>query len=213
MANMCGTAFLCVAALLLGGMSNPLRIVVVEKDRARADEISGALRAGGWADVTVLADDTSLTRALTETDPDVVLIDLANPRRDSLETLSEASGARQRPVAMFVDQSDPDLSVAAVNAGVSAYVVGGLSGDRVRPILETAIARFRMMSQMHSELEAAKKALAERKTIDRAKGLLIQAKGLTEEEAYQLLRKTAMDQGRRVIDVAQALITASELLR
>lgn len=194
-------------------MSNPLRIVVVEKDRARADEISGALRAGGWADVTVLADDTSLTRALTETDPDVVLIDLANPRRDSLETLSEASGARQRPVAMFVDQSDPDLSVAAVNAGVSAYVVGGLSGDRVRPILETAIARFRMMSQMHSELEAAKKALAERKTIDRAKGLLIQAKGLTEEEAYQLLRKTAMDQGRRVIDVAQALITASELLR
>lgn len=194
-------------------MTAPLRIVVVEKDRARAAEISDALRADGWADVTILDDDTTLTRALAETDPDVVLIDLANPRRDSLETLSEASGARQRPVAMFVDSSDPELSVAAVNAGVSAYVVDGLSGDRVRPVLETAIARFRMMSRVQSELDAAKKALAERKTIDRAKGLLIQAKGLTEEEAYQLLRKTAMDQGKRVVDVAQALVTASELLR
>jgi len=194
-------------------MTTPLRIVVVEKDRARAAEISDALRADGWADVTILDDDTTLTRALAETDPDVVLIDLANPRRDSLETLSEASGARQRPVAMFVDSSDPELSVAAVNAGVSAYVVDGLSGDRVRPVLETAIARFRMMSRVQSELDAAKKALAERKTIDRAKGLLIQAKGLTEEEAYQLLRKTAMDQGKRVVEVAQALVTASELLR
>ena len=194
-------------------MTTPLRIVVVEKDRARAAEISDALRADGWADVTILDDDTTLTRALAETDPDVVLIDLANPRRDSLETLSEASGARQRPVAMFVDSSDPELSVAAVNAGVSAYVVDGLSGDRVRPVLETAIARFRMMSRVQSELDAAKKALAERKTIDRAKGLLIQAKGLTEEEAYQVLRKTAMDQGKRVVDVAQALVTASELLR
>jgi response regulator NasT len=194
-------------------MTTPLRIVVVEKDRARAAEISDALRADGWADVTILDDDTTLTRALAETDPDVVLIDLANPRRDSLETLSEASGARQRPVAMFVDSSDPELSVAAVNAGVSAYVVDGLSGDRVRPVLETAIARFRMMSRVQSELDAAKKALAERKTIDRAKGLLIQAKGLTEEDAYQLLRKTAMDQGKRVVEVAQALVTASELLR
>jgi response regulator NasT len=145
--------------------------------------------------------------------PDVVLIDLTNPRRDTLEALSEVSGAHQRPVAMFVDQSDPELSAAAVRAGLSAYVVGGLSGDRIRPILETAIARFRMMSQMQSELTAAKQALENRKTIDRAKGLLIRAKGLSEEEAYQLMRKTAMDQGKRMIDVAQALITASELLR
>jgi len=194
-------------------MTTPLRIVVVEQNHDRAQEITGALREGGWADVTVIADDASLTRTLAATDPDLVLIDLTNPRRDSLETLSEVSGARQRPVAMFVDQSAPELSAAAVNAGVSAYVVGGLSGDRIRPVLETAFARFRMMSQMQSELDAAKRALAERKTIDRAKGLLIQAKGLAEEEAYQLLRKTAMDQGRRLIDVAQALVTASELLR
>ncbi|MCT4610584.1 MAG: ANTAR domain-containing protein [Pelagimonas sp.] len=194
-------------------MSNPLRICVVEKDPARAAEITAALHEGGWADVTVIADDSSLTRTLEATEPDLVLIDLANPRRDSLESLSEASGARKRPVAMFVDESDPELSTAAIQAGVSAYVVGGLSGKRIRPVLETAIARFRMMTQMHSELEAAKQALAERKTIDRAKGLLIQAKGLSEDDAYRLLRKTAMDQGKRLIDVAQALVTASELLR
>lgn len=194
-------------------MPAPLKIVVVEPDQARAQVITEALHESGWADVTVIADDSSLTRTLDDIDPDVVLIDLRNPRRDSLEALSETSGARQRPVAMFVDQSDPELSAAAVQAGVSAYVVGGLSGERIRPILETAIARFGIMSQMQSELDAAKQALAERKTIDRAKGLLIHAKGLTEEEAYQLLRKTAMDQGKRMIDVAQALVTASELLR
>ncbi len=194
-------------------MPNPLSICVVEKDAARAQEITEALHLGGWADVTVIADDASLTRTLASTEPDVVLIDLANPRRDTLETLSEASGARKRPVAMFVDESDPELSTAAIQAGVSAYVVGGLSGDRIRPVLETAIARFRMMTQMQSELKAAKKALAERKTIDRAKGLLIHAKGLSEDEAYRLMRKTAMDQGKRLIDVAQALVTASELLR
>ncbi|KCV82856.1 transcription antitermination regulatory protein [Actibacterium atlanticum] len=194
-------------------MPAPLKIVVVEPDQARAQVITEALHESGWADVTVIADDSSLTRTLDDIDPDVVLIDLRNPRRDSLEALSETSGARQRPVAMFVDQSDPELSSAAVQAGVSAYVVGGLSGERIRPILETAIARFGIMSQMQSELDAAKQALAERKTIDRAKGLLIHAKGLTEEEAYQLLRKTAMDQGKRMIDVAQALVTASELLR
>ncbi|WP_306432341.1 ANTAR domain-containing response regulator [Tropicibacter sp. Alg240-R139] len=161
----------------------------------------------------MIEDEVSLTQTLAKIKPDLVLIDLANPRRDSLEALSEATGARQRPVAMFVDESDPELSTAAVQAGLSAYVVGGLSGERIRPVLETAIARFRMMAQLQSELDAAKKALAERKTIDRAKGLLIQAKGLSEDEAYRLLRKSAMDQGKRLIDVAQALVTASELLR
>lgn len=194
-------------------MTSPLSIVVVEPNRDRALEIIDALHDGGWAHVTVIGDDTALTRTLETTDPDIVLIDLANPRRDSLENLSEVSGARHRPVAMFVDQSAPELSAAAVEAGLSAYVVGGLDKDRIRPVIETAIARFRVVSRMQSELDAAKTALAERKTIDRAKGLLIQAKGLSEDDAYKLLRKTAMDQGKRVIDVAQALVTASELLR
>ena len=189
-----------------------LTIIVVEKSRLRANEVFDALNDGGLANVTVIADESVIARKVDEINPDVVLIDLHNPGRDSLRSLSEAAGAKLRPVAMFVDQSDPELIHAAINAGLSAYVVGGLERHRIRPILEAAIARFRVTSQMRSELEAAKSALAARKTIDQAKGLLIQAKGLTEDEAYQLIRKTAMDQGRRMIDVAQALITASKLL-
>lgn len=114
---------------------------------------------------------------------------------------------------MFVDRSDNDTTRAAIEAGLSAYVVDGLSASRIKPVLDAAIARFNMVSQIRSELEAVKSALAERKTIDRAKGLLMQARGISEDEAYALLRRTAMDQGRKVADVAQALVTAADLLK
>ncbi|WP_373635800.1 ANTAR domain-containing response regulator [Yoonia sp. SS1-5] len=195
-----------------GAVNSRIKIVVVEPDRTRAVEIIDALHEGGWSDVTVLAETTALARRLTEIDPDLVLIDLAHPSRDTLEQLSVASDARGRPVAMFVDRSDDEMTKAAIAAGLSAYVVGGLQKARIKPVLETAIARFQMMSQMRSELDAAKQALEDRKTLDRAKGIMMRAKGISEDEAYQLLRKTAMDQGRKVIDVAQALVTASELL-
>ena len=194
-------------------MKNGLNIVVVEPNRDRAIEIIDALHEGGWPDVTVLAETTSLARHLQRIDPDIVLIDLAHPSRDMLEQLSVASDAQHRPVAMFVDHTDAEMTRAAIAAGLSAYVVGGLQKNRIRPVLETAIARFQLMSQIKSERDAAKQALEDRKTIDRAKGLLINAKGISEDDAYGLLRKTAMDQGRKVIDVAQALVTASDLLK
>lgn len=195
------------------GVDKDLKIVVVEKDRERAVEIIDGLNAGGWTNVTIIAEPSALTRSLREHDPDLVLIDLADPSRDLLENLSAASGANERPVAMFVDRSDDEMTKAAVEAGLSAYVVDGLKKDRIKPVLETAIARFQMVSQMRAELNAAKQALEERKTVDRAKGLLMQAKGISEDQAYALLRKAAMDQGRKLIDVAQALVTASDLLR
>lgn len=193
-------------------MADPLKILVVEPDRDRAIEIINALNDGGWTNVSVLGEVSSLARRITEIDPDIVLIDLANPSRDVLEQASAASDAQGRPVAMFVDQSDDDMTRAAVAAGLSAYVVGGMVPDRIKPVLKTAIARFQMMSQMRTELEAAKQALEDRKVIDRAKGLLMRAKGVTEEEAYTLLRRTAMDQNRKVIAVAEALVTAADLL-
>ena len=193
-------------------MNLDLKIVVVEPDRQRAIEIIDALNDGGWKDVTVLGETTALARHLQKIDPDLVLIDLKNPSRDALEQLSVASDAQHRPVAMFVDQSDAEMTKAAVGAGLSAYVVDGLKKDRIKPVLETAIARFQMISQMRSERDAAKQALEDRKTIDRAKGIVMRAKSLTEDEAYSLLRKTAMDQGRKVIEVAHALVTASDLL-
>lgn len=193
-------------------MSQPLRILVVEPDQARAKAIMEALMEGGWSDVTVLPQMTGLARRLLEVDPDIVLIDLANPSRDMLELVSAASDAKGRPVAMFVDQSDDDMTSAAVAAGLSAYVVGGMMPERIKPVLKTAIARFQMISQMRLELQAAKQALTDRKVIDRAKGVLMRARGISEDEAYTLLRGAAMDRKCKVIEVAEALITASDLL-
>ncbi|MEL6450034.1 MAG: ANTAR domain-containing protein [Pseudomonadota bacterium] len=193
-------------------MSKDMKIAVIESDRDRAVGIIDALREDGWDDVVVLGDVTGLARKLAALEPDLVLIDLANPSRDALEQVSAATDAQSRPVAMFVDRSDDEMTQAAVTAGLSAYVVGELQPERIRPVLKTAIARFQMMSQMRRELEAAKQALADRKTLDRAKGMIMRAKGVGEDEAYALLRKAAMSQNRKVIEVAQALLTASDLL-
>lgn len=194
-------------------MSQALSIVVVEKDRERAMLIVDSLREAGGQEIFVIAEETSLARRIAEKRPDLVLIDLASPSRDVLEELTLASGPMDRPVAMFVDQSDEGLTKAAIEAGVSAYVVDGLRPDRIKPILDAAIARFHLFHRMRSELAATKAALEERKIIDRAKGLIMRARGIEEDAAYALLRKTAMDQGRKIADVAQGLVTAAALLK
>ncbi|HBU15194.1 MAG TPA: two-component system response regulator, partial [Gemmobacter sp.] len=170
-------------------------------------------REAGDLRITVIGEESGLARKIAEQRPDLVLIDLRSPSRDVLEELALASGPMDRPVAMFVDRSDTGLTRAAIEAGVSAYVVDGLRPERIRPILDAAIARFHMFSRMRSELAATKAALEERKVIDRAKGLVMRAKGIGEDEAYGLLRKAAMDQGKRLVDVAQAIVTAADLLR
>ena len=141
-----------------------------------------------------------------------MLIDVSDPSRDVLEELALASGPMERPVAMFVDRSDEQLTRAAIEAGVSAYVVDGLQPERIKPILDAAIARFHLFHKMRAELAATKAALEDRKIIDRAKAILMKARGIDEEAAYALLRKTAMDQKRRVADIAQQLVMAAGLL-
>lgn len=194
-------------------MTERLSIIVVEKDRERALLIVDALAELGDHDIQVIAEETGLARRVAERHPDLVLIDLANPSRDVLEDLSMASGAMDRFVAMFVDRSDASLTRAAIEAGVSAYVVDGLRADRIKPILDAAIARFHMFQRMRVELAATKTALEDRKVIDRAKGLVMRAKGIGEDAAYALIRKAAMDQGKRIADVAQALVTTADLLK
>lgn len=196
----------------VGLMNQNLRILVVEPDPERVREIIDALQGAGWSDVKALAQMSTLDRTVKDFAPDIVLIDLANPDRDTLEHISYATETSKRAVALFVDQTDDALTQAALNAGVSAYVVDGLKMERIKSVLETAIARFKIMRQMQSELNAAKQALQDRKTIDRAKGILMRQRGLSEDDAYTLLRKTAMSQNRKVIDVAHALVTAAELL-
>jgi len=193
-------------------MNKDLRILVVEPNPETVREIVDALGKAGWSDVKAVAQISTLERTVRDFAPDIVLIDLTNPDRDMLEHISHATETTKRAVALFVDQTDEDLTQAALTAGVSAYVVDGLKMDRIKPVLQTAIARFKMMRQMRSELDAAKQALEDRKTIDRAKGILMRQRSLSEDEAYGLLRKTAMGQNRKVIDVANALVTAADLL-
>ena len=193
-------------------MSGVLSIIVVEADRDRALQIVDSLRLAGDFDIQVIAEPTSLARQIQARQPDVVLIDIENPSRDILEELALASGPMDRPVAMFVDLTEEGLSTAAIEAGISAYVVDGMKPDRLKPVLDAASARFRMCQRMRTELAETKKALEERKVIDRAKGMIMKARGVGEDEAYALLRRTAMDQNKRMADVAQALVTAAGLL-
>lgn len=190
----------------------PLNILVIDENRIRAAIIEAGLREAGYNAVTVLHDISGVVRRIDEIAPDVIVIDLENPNRDTLESMFQLSRAVKRPIAMFVDRSDSASIEAAVEAGVSAYVIDGLRKERVKPIMEMAISRFNAFSRMSRELAEARGELENRKLIDRAKGILIKSRGLSEDEAYTLLRRTAMNQNRKIADVAQSLVTAAELL-
>ena len=190
----------------------PLVILVIDENRIRAAIIEAGLREAGHEDVTVVHDVAGIARRIAEIGPDVIFIDLENPNRDMLESMFQLSRAVKRPIAMFVDRADTASIEAAVDAGVSAYVVDGLRKERVKPILQMAISRFNAFSRMARELEEAKSELENRKIVDRAKGILMKSRGLSEDEAYALLRKTAMNQNRKLADVAQSLVTAADLI-
>ncbi len=189
-----------------------MRIAIIDESGLRATILEEGLREAGFDDIDVVPPTGAFVARLERMAPDVVLMNLGNPSRDSLEEMLAVSRALARPIAMFVDQSDDDMIGAAIDAGVSAYVVDGLRKDRVKPILDLAIRRFHAFSRLQAELDEARTELAERKTIDRAKAILMESRKLGEPEAYALLRSTAMSQGRRIVDVAEALITAAGLL-
>jgi response regulator NasT len=190
----------------------PLTVLVIDENRLRAAVIEEGLREAGDFRVTLVHDMAGIARRIVEIDPDVVVIDIENPNRDMLEAIFQVSRAVNRPIAMFVDRSDTASIEAAVEAGVSAYVVNGLKKERVKPILDMAIIRFNAFSRMARELEEARTELESRKLIDRAKGILMKSRGLSEPDAYGLLRRTAMNQNRKITDVAQSLIMAAGLL-
>lgn len=187
-------------------------VLVVDENAVRAAIIEAGLREAGHENVTIVADVKGIAAKIAALEPDVVVIGLENPNRDMLENLFQMSRAVKRPIAMFVDRSDRDSMEAAINAGVSAYVVDGLKRERVKPILDLAISRFNAYSRLERELEDARSALQARKIVDRAKGLLMRTRGLSEDAAYQLLRKAAMDQNRKIAEVAESLILAADLL-
>jgi two-component system, response regulator / RNA-binding antiterminator len=190
-----------------------LKIVIVDESPIRAAILEGGLREAGHVQVIRIEDTTNLLARVYAIDPDVILIDLENPSRDVLEQMFQVSRAVKRPVAMFVDQTDTASIQAAVDAGFSAYIVDGLKKERIKHILDMSIMRFNAFSRLEGELEQTKSALEERKVIDRAKGILMKLKKLTEEEAYALMRKTAMNEKKKIAEIAQSIITAAEMLK
>jgi two-component system, response regulator / RNA-binding antiterminator len=197
---------------MMGAEATP-KIVIVDESPIRAAILQEGLREAGFTEVVHISEMQSLLARIYALDPDIILIDLENPSRDSLEQMFQVSRAVRRPIAMFVDQSDAASIQASVDAGVSAYIVDGLKKERIKPILDLCVSRFNAFARLQDELARTKSALEERKVIDRAKGILMKLKGLTEEEAYVLMRSTAMREKKKIGDIAQSILTASELLK
>ncbi len=190
-----------------------LRILIIDQNVTRAAILEDGLREAGHSDVLVLRDMHNLLKRIVDAAPDVIFIDLENPNRDVLEQMFQVSRAVQRPIAMFVDKSDEGMTEKAVVAGVSAYVVDGLRKERIKAILELTISRFKAFNQLREELDRTRQQLEERKLVDRARGILMKQRDLSEDEAYGLMRKTAMNENLKLSDVAQSIITAAKLFK
>ncbi|ENN84673.1 Nitrate regulatory protein [Rhizobium freirei PRF 81] len=189
-----------------------LTILVIDENVIRASIIEEGLRDAGHGNVTVIHEVNGVARIIEALKPDVIVIDIENPNRDMMEHLFQLTRTVGRPIAMFVDRSDTAQIEAAMDAGVSAYVVDGLKKERVKSILDMAVSRFNAFSRLQRELAEAKSALEERKVVERAKGILMKMRGLSEEDAFALLRQTAMNEKKKISEIAQSVVTAAGLL-
>jgi two-component system, response regulator / RNA-binding antiterminator len=190
-----------------------LRIVIADPNPLRAAILRDGLAEAGYAQIYLLDSFLDLERRLAEIDADIVLIDLENPNRDVLEQMIRVSGVQARPVAMFADKSDAAMINAAIDAGVSAYVVDGLKKERVKNIVDVSISRFNAFARLREELAQAQSQLADRKAIDQAKALVMKARNISEDQAYAMMRKVAMNEGKKIAEIARSIITAAELLK
>ncbi|NWH07121.1 MAG: ANTAR domain-containing protein [Alphaproteobacteria bacterium] len=188
-----------------------LRILIFDENQIRASILKEGLAEAGCAEIAIVSELQGLTAQVRALDPDVIFMDLQSPNRDTLEAALEVSRAVARPVAVFVDESDPAMTEAAVDAGVSAYIVDGLKKERVKAILDVTISRFNAFNRLRDELASVKSELADRRTIDRAKLHLMRSRNLTEGQAYALLRRTAMSNNCRIVDVARSILIVADL--
>lgn len=190
----------------------PLRILLVDDDTQRGAMLERTLTEAGHQIVARASGIDDLLDCVRAHMPDMIIVDVSSPNRDMLEQMRHVSRERARPIVMFVDDTDETMAIEAVRAGVTSYVVDGLSAARVKPIMNVAIARFRALQELRDELDKARASLAERKLVERAKGILMAQRGLGEEDAYRALRKLAMDKGKRLAEIAEQVIAISDLL-
>lgn len=189
-----------------------LRVMLIDETPQRAALLEQALRDQGHRVVARLEPNDDLIARAGEVQPDIIIVDMESPDRDTLESMRDISRDRPRPIVMFSEAGDSRTIDEAMRAGVSAYVVAGLDPERLQPILEVAAARFREYQALRRELEQTKNKLADRRDIDKAKGILMRQKGMGEDEAYAALRKMAMDRNVRIGEAARSLIAAADLL-
>lgn len=189
-----------------------MKIAIIDESAARASIIEDGLAELEDPEIHVLTERQGLLAQIEKIGPDIVLMDLGNPSRDVLEEYFAVSRVLARPIAMFVDESDDESITASIDAGVSAYVVDGLAKNRIRPLLDLAVKRFNAFARLQSDLQEAKGKLAEREAIDKAKRILMDSKKLTEPEAYGELRRKAMSSNKRIAEIAEAVVTAHELM-
>lgn len=189
-----------------------LRVMLIDSDAGRAAVMEQALKDQGHEVLMRVSTDADILDHVGRLEPDIIIVDMDSPDRDTLESMRTITRERPRPIVMFADDGDSRMIDEAVHAGVSAYVVDGLRPSRLKPIMDVAIARFREFQALRTELEDTRNRLEERKLVERAKGILMQGKGMSEEEAYHALRKMAMDRNQRIGDAARNLIAVADLL-
>ncbi len=189
-----------------------MRIAIVDESAARASIIEEGLATLENCEIFVVTERRGLVARIGEIAPDIVFMDLGNPARDVLEEYFAVSRALARPIAMFVDESDDESIGASIEAGVSAYVVDGLAANRIRPLLDLTVQRFNAFARLQADLAEARGALAERETIDKAKRILMDSRGLDEPKAYAEIRSAAMNQGKRIAEIAEAIVTAHKIM-
>jgi len=189
-----------------------LRVMLVDDSEGDVSPLKIGLTQAGYDVVEVTSSAHVLLDRVAAMQPDVIIIDAESPTRDTLEQLSFVSARQPRPIVLFTEDRESETIEAAIKAGVSAYVVAGMQPERLRPILDVAVARLEQERALREELRGAQDRLAERKVVERAKGILMQQKGVSEEEAYRLMRKLAMDRNRKLHDVARQIIDVSDLL-
>ncbi len=190
-----------------------LRILLIDEDAARVTALREGLADSGYETVGVASLTDDLVAKVRDLAPDLIIVDMESPSRDTLEDMRRITADRPRPIVMFVDQSEDNVTAEAMRMGVSAYVIDGLNPGRVKPIIDVAVARFAEHQKLRAELDQAKMDLADRKAIERAKGALMKSRGLTEDQAYRLMQKLAMDQNQRLVDVARTVMALAQVLK
>lgn len=189
-----------------------MRVLLVDETPERAELLKTALHESNCTVFVHTGTTANLLTQVREIEPDVIIIDRDSPDRDTLEHVCSVTRDEPRPIVFFTQDGDRATIQAAVRAGVSAYIVGGMSVERLRPIMDVAMARFEEFQAMRQELDKAKLSLAERKQIERAKGIVMKSRGVSEDEAYGMLRKLAMERNQRLAQVAENVLSMAELL-